>query len=138
MFCDTDNDCSAITRCSMLLSGARNGVCVPRTCLNDGHCPSLGDECNEGVLGGYCDTDNDQCKYDEFLAIATCFTPPPERSLKGTFLFAFLRKILYLFHISRSCMQMPLNRCLHCCHFVLCSYSLMQSKMNLVPRYQGR
>lgn len=104
VYCDSAKDClledypDVNVKCSTLLGGAtdndghhRAGICVPAQCSTNVPCPLVGDECKKGVLSGFCK--NDECIYDEFLAMATCISPPEEpRQWEGEICLRFFER----------------------------------------------
>ena len=74
--CDNDVDCPQnLPQCNLMISptiSGHRGYCVKSSCQIDADCPSLGDECVTGRLGGRCDLASARCDYDKAVAIAQC------------------------------------------------------------------
>jgi len=75
--CNTAADCPLWTSgADCVLTSSGNGYCVPLRCENNA-CPSIGDECQDGLLYGTCNADS-KCEYPPFVAIARCEVSCPE------------------------------------------------------------
>ena len=78
-YCNEKDECNSKygiqyneMKCSEIFDAHTHGVCVPKNCLNNDDCPSIGDKCTYGVFSGNCDTTTNQCKYESVLALPIC------------------------------------------------------------------